>query len=235
MEISALADLLDVQALDLTIDRLLAERSGLAELARYKAAHELEADLSKQIEAAAAGLREIELATDKAEGELELLEMKLTEHETRLFAGGMSGRETEHMRLEVESLRGQRGASEERVLSLLEDLDPARAAVKALQDEKTAVEAERDQLEEAIKVEWRRIDAEVARKEARKSEAIAPIPPDLLDMYDRLRVTKEGVAVGQLVDGTCGGCHMRLSPAEVVEATKMDPPRCVHCRRILVP
>ncbi|HEX2152829.1 MAG TPA: C4-type zinc ribbon domain-containing protein [Acidimicrobiia bacterium] len=235
MEIPAFADLLDVQDLDLEIDRLLHRRSSLPELERYRATQEQIDDLTEQIGTVKDELRQIELDTDKAEGELEILEQKLKEQETRLFAGGMSARETEHMRLEVQSLRGQQSASEERVLGLLDRLDPAREAVSRLEDQLEVLTAEKDQLESHITAEWRTIDAEIARKEERKREALFPVPPDLVELYEKLRSTKEGVAIGRLEDDTCGGCHMRLSPAEAVEVKKGDPPRCVHCRRILVP
>ncbi|HSJ33815.1 MAG TPA: C4-type zinc ribbon domain-containing protein [Acidimicrobiia bacterium] len=234
MEIPALADLLDVQELDLEIDRLLHRRSTLPELERYRATQEQLNALDEQIEAAQAELRQIELDTDKAEGELEMLEEKLQQHETRLFAGGMSGRETEHMRLEVQGLRGQKGASEERVLGLLEKLDPAREDLSNLEAQRQMLAGEKAELEGFITEEWRKIDSELARKEERKREAVAPVPEDLVELYEKLRSTKEGVGVGRLDNDTCGGCHMRLSPAEVAEVKKADPPRCVHCRRILV-
>lgn len=234
MEIPALADLLDVQELDLEIDRLLHRRATLPELERYRAAQEQLEEMQARIDARTGDLRQIELDTDRAEGELEMLESKLQEHETRLFAGGMSGRETEHMRLEVNSLRGQKGASEERVLDLLEKLDPAREDLSRLQAQREALAAEKAELESAITEEWRKIDAELARKEERKREALAPIPPDLVELYEKLRTTKEGVAAGRLENDICGGCHMRLSPTEVAEVKRGDPPRCVHCRRILV-
>jgi len=234
MEIPALADLLDVQDLDLDIDRLLHRRSTLPELERYRAAQEQIDTYDERIRETSEELRELELATDKAEGELEMLETKLQEQETRLFAGGMSARETEHMRLEVQSLRGQQGASEERVLGLLDRLDPTREALSRLEAQREVLIGERDELEAAIMAEWRQIDAEIARKEERKREALAPIPPDLVELYEKLRTTKEGVAVGRLENDTCGGCHIRLSPAEIAEVRASDPPRCVHCRRILV-
>lgn len=235
MEIPALADLLDVQDLDLEIDRLLHRRSSLPELERYRLTQEQIDDLTDQISSFRDNLRQIELDTDKAEGELEMLEGKLHEQETRLFAGGMSARETEHMRLEVQSLRGQQSASEERVLGLLDRLDPARDSVSRLEDQLSVLSKEKDELESRITAEWRTIDAEIARKEERKREAVSPVPPDLVELYEKLRSTKEGVAIGRLEDDTCGGCHMRLSPAELVEVKEADPPRCVHCRRILVP
>lgn len=234
MELTSLADLLDVQDLDSRIDRLLEERQSLPELAAYKAAHEELQVLEPEIAEASETLRALELDFDKSEGELEMLEAKLNEHETRLFAGSMSARETEHMRLEVESLKGQRDAMESRVLKLLDNVDPVREQVGQLQDRRESLDGEKARLEVSIKENWKRIDAEIARKEERKAEAISPVPPDLLELYESLRAAKEGVAVGRFENGVCGGCNMELSPAERNEALSAEIPRCVHCRRILV-
>ncbi|MGH8949067.1 MAG: zinc ribbon domain-containing protein [Acidimicrobiia bacterium] len=234
MEMTSLADLLDVQDLDLQIDRLLARRQSLPELDAYKGAHEREQELIAEIQVAAGELKTLELEFDKSEGELQILEAKLTEHETRLFAGGMSARETEHMRLEVQSLHGQQEALEERVLAMLERLDPARDHVADLEARRDATTQEKAGYEAIIKAEWKQIDAELARKEERKTEALAPVPADLVEMYETLRRSKEGVAIGRFEHGVCGGCHMTLSPTEQVEAFEADIPRCVHCRRILV-
>jgi predicted nucleic acid-binding Zn-ribbon protein len=234
MPIVSLADLLDVQEIDSHIDRLLDQRRNLPELERFKANHEALAEMGVELDAAKAGLKQLELALDKTEGELEMLETKLGEHETRLFAGGMSGRETEHMRLEVQSLRGQQETIEERVLMMLEQVDPAREAVETLESKVAILDRERNELESSIKEQWKRIDGELARYEERKREAVGPIDPDLLELYDKLREIKEGVAVAPYDHGVCGGCHMALSPSEQVEAFAGEVPRCVHCRRILV-
>ncbi|MDX1469030.1 MAG: C4-type zinc ribbon domain-containing protein [Acidimicrobiia bacterium] len=234
MEIASLADLLDVQALDLQIDRLLDERQSLPELEAYKKAHEALAALQAERAEAASTLKTNELEFDKAEGELQILEMKLDEHETRLFSGGMSARETEHMRLEVQGLKSQKDAMESKVLGALETIDPARERVSLLDEEIEGLEEEKRELEDSIKEQWKKIDAEVARKEERKREAVAPIPEDLMDLYEKLRRLKEGVAVASFDHGVCGGCHMTLSPAEQNAVFSEDLPRCVHCRRLLV-
>jgi hypothetical protein len=234
MGIPALTDLLDVQDLDSQIDRLLDRRQNLPDLQAFKERHERAQQLEQTLEEASAELKRIELDLDKAEGELQLLESKLGEHETRLFAGGMSARETEHMRLEVQSLRAQKDAREERVLGMLEEIDPARLVVTGLREELAGVTAEKDRLEGMIKEEWAKIDAELARKEERKAEAAAPVPDDLMELYESLRRIKEGVAIAPYEHGVCGGCHMALSPAEEGEAFSDEIPRCVHCRRILV-
>jgi predicted nucleic acid-binding Zn-ribbon protein len=234
MELTSLADLLDLQEIDLQIDRLLEQRQSLPELGQYKALHESVQDKEKERDSKAAELKSLELDLDKAEGELEIMENKLEEHETRLFAGGMSARETEHMRLEVQSLKGQAGAMEERVLEFLERVDPAREALEDVESEISRLNSTKSELETSIKKQWKVIDAELARKEERKKAALEPISGDLLELYDKLRDIKEGVAVASYDHGVCGGCHMTLSPAEQDEAFDSDLPRCVHCRRILV-
>lgn len=229
-----LTDLLDLQAIDLQIDRLLDERQSLPELEAYKETFEQIKQGERERDEARSDLRALELDLDKAEGELELLELKLDEHETRLFAGGMSGRETEHMRLEVQSLKGQKGALEERVLGMLENIDPVRERLGSIEGDLNRIGATKDELEKQIKEQWRRIDAQLAGKEEIKREALQPIDPELLDLYERLRESKEGVAIASYDHGVCGGCHMTLSPAEEEETFHSDLPRCVHCRRILV-
>ena len=138
------------------------------------------------------------------------------------------------MRLEVQSLKGQSEAKEERVLAMLEDVDPAREAVTELEQSVEKVSVRKAELEAVIKIEWKRIDAELSRKEERKREALGLIPSDLVETYESLRKAKEGVAVGGLENGVCGGCQLTLSPAEQVEAFDAEVPRCVHCLRILV-
>ena len=235
MTVTALSDLLDVQQIDLEIDRLLDRRQSLPELEEYRKVHQTLKTLEREKAGATETLRELDLALDKSEGELSILEAKLKEHETRLFAGGMSGRETEYMRLEVESLRGQREALEGRVLQMLDGIDPAREAVARLEAKMGEASSKRDQLDEAIKAQWKEIDADLGRREEAKKEAIAPIDSDLLDLYENLRRLKDGVAIASFDHGVCDGCHMTLSPTEQEEVLGTDLPRCVHCRRILVP
>ncbi len=122
-----------------------------------------------------------------------------------------------------------------KVLGVLEELDPAREELDRLDAEIEELREEKERLETSIKEQWKKIDADLARKEERKREAVAPIPEDLIELYEKLRRLKEGVAIASFDHGVCGGCHMTLSPAEQ-EATFVgdDLPRCVHCRRLLV-
>ncbi|MFW2340309.1 MAG: zinc ribbon domain-containing protein [Acidimicrobiia bacterium] len=233
-EMQSYGDLLDLQDVDLEIDRLIHTRSTLPVLDTYKTAHAASiqaknvlGDLEEQFKLASRDL-------DKAEGELELLEDKLQREEQRLFAGGMSARETENMRNEVISLRAKQSEMETLVLEVIDRREGIEELLGAAQREADQTAVVEQELEAEVAAEWRKIDAQLARREGRKVEIIPLIPPDLLGMYDKLRVSKEGVAIGRLIDGVCGGCHLALSAAEQLEVASDDPPRCLHCRRLLV-
>jgi len=234
-EFRSLEDLLDLQVVDLDIDRLLHRRQSLPELEQYQVAHEQVAALDGRLAEAEGRLRQHGLDADKAQGELDLAEQKLEREERRLYAGGLSAREAEAMRLEVESLRRHITEREDHILELLGAREEVEAEVAALRAERAAGQAEKDRLDTLIKAEWQVIDADIARAEARKRDIVPLIAPDLLALYEELRPHKEGVAVGRLAERVCGGCHLRLTAAEQVQVLREYPPRCLHCRRILVP
>jgi predicted nucleic acid-binding Zn-ribbon protein len=233
-EMNSLADLLDLQDIDLQIDRLLNERQSLPALAEYRAAHTREEDLKTRVGAAEAALRETTLGFDKTSGELDIAAAKLESEQNRLYAGGLSARDADYMRREVEMLGRKKVEMEDSLLALMELREEQEQALETLQGELAAATEGKATLEAVIQEAWRGIDVDLARKEARKAEIVPLIPEDLLELYEELRPAKEGVAIGRLVESVCGGCHLRLTAAERLDVTRSDPPRCIHCRRILV-
>lgn len=235
-EFQSLVDLLDLQAVDLDIDRFLHLRQSLPELDDFRTAHAHSEQISARLAEISGELKQISLEEDKAEGELELLEQKVHQQEQRLFAGGLSARDTENMRREVESLRTREGTMEDEVLVLLDRKEQLETEVAAIRVDLAAAQTEEQRLEAIIGEEWRKLDAEIAKKEVRKLDIVPLIDAELLDLYENLREHKEGVAIGRMMDGgICGGCHLRLSNAEQNQVRSEDLPRCLHCRRLLVP
>src|SRR5262249_59827474 len=84
-------------------------------------------------------------------------------------------------------------------------------------------------------------EADVARQLAdvlaARPGAAAPIPPALLDRYERLRSKLGGVAIATL-DGTrCTGCNLMLPTLELERVRAAAPGvvvECEQCGRILV-
>jgi predicted nucleic acid-binding Zn-ribbon protein len=233
-EIKSVADLLDLQEIDLQIDKLLDTRASLDELDLYKAAHAEVERLEKAKSEATAGLKSADMGLSKSNGELEILAEKAASEQNRLYAGGMSARDADYVRREVEMLYAKVSTMEDDVIAFIELKEDAEALAEGLSEELIGVTADRDQLRESITEQWRLIDKELAMKEERKKAAIGLVDEYLLEIYDGLRESNDGRVVGRLIEGVCGSCHLKLSAAEEARAVKDDPPRCIHCRSILV-
>ena len=108
-ELHSLTDLLDLQDVDLQIDRLLHERQSLPELDDYREAHERAQAAEAALAAAQQELRDTSLELDKTEGELDITANRLEAEQNRLYAGGLSARDAEYLRREVDMLDDRTG------------------------------------------------------------------------------------------------------------------------------
>ena len=232
--IDSLADLLDLQAVDAALDRLLDERSSLPVLAEYRSTHESLQSAEKEASSLEEQAADLRRAVDKAEGELKLLERKIDQETKRLYGGSIGAKEAVNYQREIESLDRQRGEKETEVLELMEQRETVDDSVLSNETEIQTLSERKATLEAKVSELWREIDAHIGRKEARKAEIAPQIDPDVLDAYEQIRSSQGGVGVGQLDAGICSACHLALSPAEQAEVKKESLPRCIHCGRILV-
>ncbi|HZJ48331.1 MAG TPA: hypothetical protein VFD97_04760 [Acidimicrobiia bacterium] len=233
--VRSLHDLLDLQDVDIQIDRLIDQRQSLPELDDYRSTHEATVRIAADRDRTETHLRETALAIDKTSGELEINRRKAEAEEMRLYAGGLSARDADYLRREVELLKGRVAAMEDEVLELMEVREEIETEFARLESELEIETNRKAELDSGIREAWRTIDAEIAVKERRKAETVPLVDDDLIELYESLRETHDGRVVGALTNGVCGVCHLILSSAEENEARREDPPRCIHCRSILVP
>jgi uncharacterized protein len=235
-ELRSLVDLLDLQQVDSHIDRLIDQRQHLPALEEYRTADSALRRLTAERDAAGERLKDAQRALDKTSGELDITKAKADTEEMRLYAGGLSARDADFLRREVEMLRSKVSSMEDEAIELMEETETAETESSRLAAEVATAETVKAGLEASIKEEWARIDAQIAAEEAKKADIVPLVDEDILELYEELRTTRQGEpVVGALSDGVCGACHLKLSAAEEAEARREDPPRCVHCRAILVP
>ncbi len=227
-------DLVALQTLDLEIDRLEHRKVNLEELAELRLVHHRRRTVESDHDDLTSQLRSLDLAFDRANGELQMMEERLEVAEKRLFGGGMSSKETENRRMEVQSLRERIGDQETEALELMERREGVADQVNERASELEEVRASEETLRSVVQGIWAEIDGEVEKRRAERDLVVAPVPSEVMSIYETLRKEKQGVAAGRLQGATCGGCHLALSESERLEAAESDPPRCPHCRRILV-
>ena len=78
------------------------------------------------------------------------------------------------------------------------------------------------------------VGREIAELEAERIQRLAAIDPQWLARYERVLKHKGDIAVVPVDNGTCGGCHMKLTP-QVIQDTKraQSITSCTFCGRML--
>lgn len=220
-----------VQDVDREIGRL--KKAEAEAPARRAAAEGLVAAAQGVLSACESRRREAERAAKRAEGEIEAQRQLIG----KCRAEQLTVKSNEGYRaLEAQIAQIQNGISalEDEALEALGKADDAEAeARRARADvEKARAEcasrlADEDQAAAERAGDLERLAAERAVRAER-------VPPPLLSRYERILAKWGDCGVAGVVHGACGGCHMTLSPATLVEARKEGVvATCGFCGRIL--
>lgn len=228
--------ILDVQAHDAEADRIRHVMATLPELAERDTALARKADLATGITALEEQRRGPQAELARLDDEVLLLRDKLSREEAKLGSGAVTNaRELTSLQAEVESLRRRIGELEDKELDAMEELEQTQPELDVVSAGIGEVDAQLADVEGRLAVARRRLEDELAAVETARTGAAAQLPPDLLARYDRLRAASvNGIAAARLVDGSCGGCHVRLAAGELVEVREASLPRCPSCEAIIV-
>jgi uncharacterized protein len=119
----------------------------------------------------------------------------------------------------------------------LEAMEAMEAAGAEAQSRREALAKEQVRVDEEIKAFLERsagLGEELQAKEAERHTLAAEIDSGWLSRYERIFAKQRDAAIALVEHGTCGCCHMKLSPAQIVDARKADTlTSCVFCGRML--
>jgi predicted nucleic acid-binding Zn-ribbon protein len=235
---SPLATLIEVQDRDTVLDQLRHRRSHLPEQAEL-------AGLEAQVAAVDASLAGALALRDEAAGrqagleaEIAASDARIGEIEKRLYGGTVSAsRDLTAMSEEVSHLKNRRSSTEDRVLEVMEELEPLEAEVARLEGERAALASRAAEVAQAVAEAQAAVDAEAAVVTAERASVAEGLPADLAATYEKLRSKLGGVGAARLVGSSCGGCHLQLPATELDRVRRSSPDAlvfCDQCGRILV-
>jgi predicted nucleic acid-binding Zn-ribbon protein len=235
---SALEDLLAVQAIDTTLDQLRHRRVNLPERAELKDVEAKRKALEAEYAEAVAVRDEVASRQANFEKDIAASEARVIEIDKRMYSGEVTAsRDLEAMTKEIASIRSRVSTLEDHALEAMDEREPLDATVSELEARDAGYVELAARLRAAIAAAESEIDAELAREEAARAAAATSVPADLLAEYERLRTRLGGIGAARLEHGTCMGCRMKL-PATELDRIKHQPPdalvHCDQCGRILV-
>ncbi len=230
--------LLDLQALDSQVDQLRHARANPPQAARIKELLGQRADVDGRLRDQRIVVDDLAAAQAKADADVEQVKARRTRDRDRMDSGAIADpKALERMQHELESLERRIATLEDEELEVMEQLEEAQSALAELSAAVEALDVQLAELTTARDEKAGELDAEIIAVGSRRDPIVADIPADLLALYDKLRVSKGGVAVGALRARQCGGCQLALDPSELAEIRATPAETVVRheeCQRILV-
>ena len=225
-------NLLRLQALDLKIEKLrlreteIPKQKGRFDIHRKRLADELQGSEDRY--------KSLMLEQRECEGDITAKQEDIRRKDGQLLAV-KKNEEYQALLHEMEMLKKQIAAKEERIINIMIELDGAKSC---LEEDRKRIGAEQAEID----AECARIDEELAvavseRKvlEERRAPLMADIDPAMLGKYERIRRAKKtGPALVPLQGESCSGCFMSITAQhvnEILAGDKFMP--CNHCGRLV--
>lgn len=228
--------LLDVQRLDLDLDRIAHRRAGLPETVHVRELEAREQSLANRITEAAVQVSDLEAEQRKADADVDLVRVR-SDKDRDLLTTINDAKQLSNLQHELESLARRQAELEDVELEIMERLDAAQKEHQALVAERDQVTLELASARTAMEAALAGLSGEESAAGEEREVAARSLPADLLALYDKLRADHGGIGAAALHRGRCEGCRIELTPVDIGrirEAPETEVLRCEECRRILV-
>ena len=218
--------LIDLQVVDLRLAELRAQLSGFPK--RLAELDARQATARKQLDSAKEAL--LTSHKDRKKFELDVEQWKEKVRKYKDQSGSVKTNEAyKALQHEIAHAEGEMAKAEDRLLDRMmagEEFErQVKAAERSLKEIEAAVSAER----QALQKEQAALQKELEVDEARRREATASIPEDLLDHYHRIAQRHGGVALAPVHDETCSMCRVRVRPHVFQKLRRTDCEEVFHC------
>ncbi|MCW2525018.1 MAG: uncharacterized protein JWO63_3353 [Frankiales bacterium] len=229
--------LLDLQAVDTSLNQLAHRRRSLPELALIEAADARAAEVRLKLVDAETELADLAAEQRRLEADVDTVRQRAERDQSRMTAVGVPAKEVTGLQHEVTSLARRQGILEDELLEVMERRELAETATQELTAQAGLIAEERARAESARDEVFAELDDAELKLRAERTDLAANVTPDLLALYEKVGQANGGVGAAMLRQRRCEGCRLELAGSELssVRAAKPDQVlRCENCRRILV-
>ncbi len=229
---SELDKLIELQKTDTNIRRL---RKSI------ETAEDRRASIEQEFEQHAFSIREIQGRRDTLQAERAELEKQIAENKTYLTRAernlkhAQNQKEYETAMRETDALQKQIAAFETQVIEKMTGSEEIEKELEARADEINTIDAKRDAALKEFDAEIAKNREEFEAESKRRDSVFETLPDRLASIYNRLvQRGRDGIAVAEVINGSCSACFMSLRPQMQLEVKKGNQIiTCESCTRIL--
>lgn len=204
-------------------------------------AGERRAVIEQEFEQHASSIREIQFRHEQTKSERADIEKQITDNKTYLeraernLKHSQNQREYETAMRETDALTKQIAALETQIVEKMAAIEEVEKILAERADEIDTLESKREAALAEFDAEVDRARAELAEVESNRGGVFDTLPKNLAAVYDRLaQRSRDGIAVSEVVNGSCSACFMSLRPQVQMEVRRGDQIiTCESCTRIL--
>lgn len=199
------------------------------------------ADVEQEFEQHAFSIREIQAKRDAAQTERADLEKQISEarqyivRADRNLKNAQNQKEYETAMRETDALQKQVAALETRALEKMTEIEEVEKILAERADEINSLESNRDAALADFDAEVKKNRKEFEAESKKRQDVFVTLPAQMASVYNRLaQRSRDGIAVAEVVGGSCSACFMKLRPQMQVELKTSDRIiTCESCTRIL--
>lgn len=173
----------------------------------------------------------------KSEIDVEQVVARIEKDEKQMASSTTSPKELEQIQHELASLNKRRSELEDIELEVMVRVDGIDDRIKSLSVERDQLKSKTAELDAQKIKELTEIAEAVSSANSQRADISAKISVEVVELYEKIRKTGDGIGAARLIEGKCDGCHLSINAVELrkIKETAADEiVRCEECRRILV-
>ena len=152
-----------------------------------------------------------------------------------LYSGKIqNSRELQGLQTEIESITRTISSLEEIQIQKWDEIEKNKVEVSNLQSSLNSLNDIDTSRKDEIKKILDQIDKDINRLQIQRKGVRDQVSSSFLEIYDKLIVSKKGIAITKIADSYCSSCGTSLTPSECqIARTHSQIIYCSNCGRIL--
>jgi predicted nucleic acid-binding Zn-ribbon protein len=147
-----------------------------------------------------------------------------------------TNKEYQTMLREIDELKKKQSGIEDRMITILEQIENAEKEVAVLQADLADLVSEINAQKQEIQSNTLARRAEFDVCSAKRDNIYETLDSKIQTLYTKVKQQNAGIAVAGILDAVCQTCRMNIPPQLFIELMRMQSIlMCPHCQRIIYP